>query len=511
MHIYEREVMNAIGVDIGTTNSCAIIGSDLASLEQVGSASANGIIPSYVSVGPNTVYCGEAARQRRTAHPDRTFYEFKRTIARKWRQRALWTSTAKHLTFKLGKPDNPDDPPVYGATLDNKFVQLTSFDLYVYLLKHMFKELPKNKPVVCVATVPATFTGPQREATKNAVAKALPAGSTVTTLNEPTAGAIAYTSRADSEVAPGDYLLVLDVGGGTTDATMVCTTKDGSIDVMRSKGDHDVGGAKLTDAVHTWVVAHCKKKGLKFAKDGTTLLHDRCEEAKRALSSVDEATIALSGVVVGDVEPLGLTRAKFDDLVHNEVSAMCEIATQATGPETSNVKHVVLVGGATRTLLLREHIQHIYTNANIATTLNPETAVARGAAMQALDLISQTTLPTTAAETPTAPKLRSEMLNATISMRVRADQSFVLVQQGTKLPHTYKRDFAPMNARQTRMLMMLTQGEHKLSSCNDVLAQYEIPKACTVTVVIRVGFDGSVRVKVKEKSSGRNLISARAR
>jgi molecular chaperone DnaK (HSP70) len=509
--------MRAVGVDVGTTNSCVVSGTDISSLEPVSTGCANGVVPSYVSVGPTAVYCGEAARQRRAAHGERTFYEFKRTIARKWRQRALWNSTAKHLTFKLGMPKDPDQPPLYGATLNGVFVQLTSFDLYVHLLKHMLKDV--TEPVVCVATVPAMFTGPQRQATKEAVEQALPRGSTVTTLNEPTAAAIAYTNRVD--VAPGEHVLVLDVGGGTTDATLIRVGSHGSINVVRSKGDHEVGGAKLTDAVHTWAAACCKKQGYgKLVGGASVLLHDRCEEVKCVLSSVDEASIALTGVVVvaAEKEPqaLTLTRAKFDDLIHNDVSTICEVATQTTGAETSAVKHVVLVGGATRTRLLREHIQNIYSKAALTTELNPETAVARGAAMQALDLIKQTT--TAAAESSVTtlkkkplPKLRSETLNASISVRVREDQAFVLVPHGTKLPHTCQRLFSPMDAKQRRMLLVLTQGEHKLSSNNDVLASYDIQEACDIELIVKVGFDGSVNVTANDAKRKKSLLDTTLR
>lgn len=512
--------MKAIGIDIGTSNSCVVVGEDLATLEPMTTCSANGVVPSFVSVGPTAVYCGEAALQRHTAHPERTFYEFKRTIGRKWRQHSLWESTAKHLTFKLGMPNNPEDPPVYGATLNSKFVQLTSFDLYVYLLKHMFQDFPNDKPVACVATVPAKFTGPQRDATKKAVMEALPQGSFVTTLNEPTAAAIAYMSKVSKEeVTPGDYLLILDVGGGTTDATLVRVEQEGCIDVIRSMGDHDneVGGAKLTDIIHTWALTHCRKHGLKIAKDGSALLHDRCEEIKRALSMVDEASLALSGVVVGDGNPLVLTRAKFNELVHNEISAMCEIATQTTALETSEVKHVVLVGGATRTPSLRQCLGNIYTKAKITTCLNPETAVARGAAIQALDLLhlAASTAAAPAGATTSScsfkPKLLSETLNATISLRVKADQSFALVKRGTRLPCKVSHSFAPMNEKQSRMLVVLAQGEHKKSSCNDVLGRYEIPRACVMRVTIKVGFDGSVRVEAIEKKTGKKILKEHTR
>lgn len=486
-----------LGIDLGTSNSCVVCGTSAADLDVLSSPVGGAVTPSYVTVGPDAVACGEVAKQKQAAHPDRTFYEFKRTIGRVWSEKRLWADVM-HVPFHLTNPGDPDKPPRYSASLGGKLTQLTAFDLYVHLLRHMLADAPKPVDAV-VATVPAHFHSNQRDATAAAVRRVVGEAAAVTVLDEPTAAAVAYLSKLGDDGPPDGSLMVVDVGGGTTDVTLLRATKRGGIRVLNKDGTPLIGGAKMTDAVHAAVKAHCRKHKVPTGgKDHAVLLRDRAEHAKRVLSTAESTEIA-----VGDGHPpLVLTRDRFEQLINNDVMGVCELAART---KDDDLRHIVLVGGATRIPLLRERLQDTFPDAAVSTRLNPETAVAKGAALHALASAKQRHA------AAAAVALRTEVLGATIGVRVGEDTMHPVIPRRTTIPMRETRRFRPQSHRQRQMRVVLAQGEDRRVSRNAVLGQFTLAGAREIELTIEVGLGGGVVVTAFDAQTKRLLHNERAK
>jgi molecular chaperone DnaK (HSP70) len=489
--------MLAVGIDIGTSNSCVVSGESAAELEVLGSAVGGSVTPSYVTVGPSEVQCGDVSKQRQATNVDCTFYEFKRIIGRVWREKHLW-NTVMHVPFKLTSPRDPEKPPKYTAALNGELVQLTAYDLYVHLMRHLLAELPKDKPMSVVVTVPAHFNDNQRGATVAAARKVLPAGSVVNVLNEPTAAAVAYLSKASEP--PDGTLLVVDVGGGTTDITLLRAGAKGIHVLASNYPTPQVGGAKMTDAVHSAIESHCRRNKIKVTKDGKVLLHDRAEQAKRVLSSVTSTDVALTGLGGGEEpgKPYELTREALESFVNNDIMGICEVAVATC--EGRAPRHVVLVGGATRIPLLRKRLQDMFPDAKVCTDINPETAVARGAALQAI---------TSKEQRKTAMRVVSETLNATIGVRVQDDDMFPLQRKGLRIPCTKTQRFKPVSSGQRSMGIVVAQGEDPRVSRNTVLGEFSIEGAREIELELRISVGGEVKLTACDSKTRQPLINNR--
>lgn len=474
-----------VGIDLGTSNSCLV--SDV-ELEVVPSPMGSNLTPSYVCVGPTQITCGELAKQKQTEHPRCTFYEFKRTVGLAYRQRALWTMV-EQWPFKLGKPKSMDDPPLYSAMLNGDLKQLTSGDLYVHLLEYMTRPLTKRVDMA-VVTVPAKFTSPQRDATVRAVQTALP-HARVEALNEPTAAALTYITKCP--VDPGATVLVLDVGGGTTDVTLLRVSSKENIKVLDTKGD-DVGGAKFTDRIVNAALKHCGKQ--KPSTQGMVMLRDRAEELKRTLSAVESADLSFAGIC--DVDPLTISRRTFVDMIQHDIVSITQCAAMVAGPNPPN--HLVLCGGTTRIPALRERLARMFNKTKISTDVNPDTAVAKGAVLygQSLPALAASPHQPAAAAASAAPVATiQEILGSSVGVRSGAHGVYVLVSKGTRIPCRVDKEFAPADKRQKEMEVVVTQGEEKHVDNNAILGRYMLSGNKDILLSINVDHGGRVDLVVQ--------------
>mgnify|MGYP001246388314 CR=1 FL=1 len=438
--------MSALGIDLGTSNSCVYRWPG----DVLASPNGGTLTPSAVCVGPDAIVCGATALA--TGDPQRTFVGFKRTIGRCYKDKQLWRS-ATEWPFALAPPKDPaTEPPLYCATLGGEFQQLTPFDLYVHLLRYMLRDAGSLAHRI-VATVPAHFDSKQRKATAEAVRQATGKGCEL--LNEPTAAAVAYL-HDNPDRGHGSRVLVVDVGGGTTDATLLLCD-DGDLQVVASEGTSEAGGSVITDCLIRRVG---KQRWIEV------------DEAKRQLSEVHEVELSTGRRI---------TRDEVEETAAPVLEAVARVVTKCVG------KHgppsvVVLCGGTTRMPSLRKRLGAMFPQAELSTDLNPDTAVARGAAIHAASAVAR------------APKA-ADILTASVGVRIREDTMLPLVKRGVSLPHSYARAFMPMSKEQSSSELVILQGNSTVASENTELGRYSL-LACKFVVSVQVDCGGSIAIEV---------------
>lgn len=481
--------MVVLGIDLGTSNSVVARATSVHNAEVINSPVGSVLTPSYVTVGPTDVVCGEVAKQRQATHPKITFFEFKRTIGRSYLEKSMW-DMATDWPFSLTKPKNLNNPPLYSAMLNGTFEQLTAHDLYIHLLRYMLRDVPRD--VDCaVATVPATFKSVQRDATRAAVERVLP-NTRVVILNEPTAAALAYLQQAT--LAPNDEMLVLDVGGGTADATLLTKRSDGTIDVLGTNGSSNLGGAMMTEKMLKEALIHyaASNSGVRVDK---VLLRDAVEQAKKTLSATDRAEVAYPE---HPDSPYVMTRNTLESKVQSEIMEICELAA-VTGGDRPQLKHIVLCGGTTRMPVLRNTLGHMFPDAKMSTDLNPDTAVARGAALHALNEAAAQRRVT---GDNGVPRIR-DILTSSVALRVYRNKAHVVLRRGTRLPAKSVEVFEPMNrTKQTSMDLVFLEGESDV-----VVAKYNIQGSRDIRVTVAAGTNGEVVTQVVDDLTGEHLLS----
>ena len=471
--------MGWLGIDLVTTNSCVYrVGRD-GSGDVVASPTGETLTPSCVCVGPTEVLCGELARG---GPPACTFFGFKRTIGRPYRDQTLWR-TAAEWPFTIQPPPKEDEEPgLYCAWLDGEWAELTPNDLYVHLLRFMLRDVGPCDGVT--VTVPAHFNTVQRAATKAALAKAGVPQCHV--LNEPTAAAIAYLcDKPDLE----GRVLVVDVGGGTIDCTLLECAEGCDVAVLGSDGTSEVGGEVVTDVLLRKVLPAA---GIdRRDKAAVAELREDVERAKKALSLRSEATVRGDAV---------LTREDVDAAAGDMIAAVFALSSKvcADGPPPTVV---VLCGGSTLMPAVRDRLKEMFPTAALSAELNPLTAVAKCAAFHARMQGAVVAAPDDAA----AARPPREILTGGIVVRIDEDTMLALLEAGSRLPCRATRSFRMRDPGQTKVDLLIAQGNNAEVSLNATLGHFELPPG-RVTVKLSVDTDGVVTVNALRPESGERLL-----
>jgi endoplasmic reticulum chaperone BiP len=377
----KREVDGpVIGIDLGTTYSCVGIFKN-GRVEIIPNELGNRITPSVVAFTDEERLVGEAAKNQASNNAKRTIYVVKRLIGRKFEDKEVQRD-AKWLPYdvvsKAGKPYVSVEMPGVGQK------QLSPEEVSAMILVKM-KEVAENylgqEVKYAVVTVPAYFNDAQRQATKDA---GVIAGLEVLRIiNEPSAAAIAYGLDKKEE----KNIIVFDLGGGTFDVSLL-TIDNGVFEVLSTAGDTHLGGEDFDQRVTEHFVKTFKKKhGVDIKQDVRALqkLKSEVEKAKRDLSSVQSVKVYIEGLIDGIDFDEQLTRAKFEelcnDLFKNTLKPV-EQVIEDSGLKKSEVDEIVLVGGSTRIPKIQKLIKDFFNGKEPNRGINPDEAVAYGAAVQ---------------------------------------------------------------------------------------------------------------------------------
>merc|ERR1719436_282866 len=377
--------MSAVGIDLGTTYSCVGVWRNN-TVDIIANDMGERTTPSYVSFSDTERLIGQAAKNQCSRNPKNTIFDAKRLIGRKFND-PIVKADMKLWPFDVKK--NCGDRPIIEVQFKGETRQFFPEEISSMVLAKM-KETAEayigESVKDAVITVPAYFNDSQRQATKDAgrIAEL----NVLRIINEPTAAAIAY--GLDKSDAEEQNVLIFDLGGGTFDVSLL-TIDEGVFEVMATAGDTHLGGEDFDNAL----VDHCtkdfkrKNKGCgDITKNARAMrrLRTQCEQAKRTLSSAVRATIEVDSLFEGYDFHETITRAKFEQICNQQFRACLDPVRKVLEDSKlskSQVDEIVLVGGSTRIPKIQALLSQFFNSKELNKSINPDEAVAWGAAVQA--------------------------------------------------------------------------------------------------------------------------------
>ncbi|KAF7258931.1 hypothetical protein EG68_03598 [Paragonimus skrjabini miyazakii] len=374
--------MPAVGIDLGTTYSCVGVFQH-GKVEIIANDQGNRTTPSYVAFTDTERLIGDAAKNQVAMNPNNTVFDVKRLIGRRYDDPSV-TSDRKHWSFEVVSEANK---PKVRVEYKGEMKTFSAEEVSAMILGKM-KEIAEaylGKTVKdAVITVPAYFNDSQRQATKDA--GAIAGLNVMRIINEPTAAAIAY--GLDKKVGSERHVLIFDLGGGTFDVSIL-TIEDGVFEVKSTAGDTHLGGEDFDNRMVSHFIGEFKRKHKKDISDNKRAvrrLRTACERAKRTLSSSAQANIEIDSLYEGIDFYTSITRARFEELnadLFRSTLDPVEKALRDAKMDKSQIHEVVLVGGSTRVPKVQKLLQDFFNGKELNKSINPDEAVAYGAAVLA--------------------------------------------------------------------------------------------------------------------------------
>merc|ERR1719502_2008099 len=382
----------SVGIDLGTTYSCVGVWQN-DRVEIIANDQGNRTTPSYVAFTETERLIGDAAKSQAAMNAANTVFDAKRLIGRKFTDPGV-QADMKHWPFKV--VSGPGGTPIIEVEYKGETKQFKAEEISSMVLTKM-KEISEafiGKEVKnAVITVPAYFNDGQRQATKDA--GAISGLNVLRIINEPTAAAIAYGLDKKSTSSSERNILIFDLGGGTFDVSLL-TIEEGIFEVKSTAGDTHLGGEDFDNRLVNHFTQEFKRK---FKKDITSnaralrRLRTACERAKRTLSSTAQTTIEIDSLYEGIDFYSSITRARFEEL-NMDLFRNCMDPVEKTLRDAKidkgSVHEVVLVGGSTRIPKIQSLLQDFFNGKELNKSINPDEAVAYGAAVQAAILSGET-------------------------------------------------------------------------------------------------------------------------
>jgi Fe-S protein assembly chaperone HscA len=442
-----------VGIDLGTTNS--LVAYMARGVPQViRDAEGRALVPSVVAFGPGGPQVGDAARRALVRTPDRAVYSIKRFMGKGYED---VRDELRYFPFQVAASQE-----IVRIRLGER--ELTPPEISALVLKDLRRRAERHlgKPVEkAVITVPAYFNEAQRQATKDA--GRIAGLDVLRIVNEPTAACLAYGLQRKKE----GVIAVYDLGGGTFDISIL-KVRDGVFEVLATNGDTHLGGDDFDRVLLDLVLAEVRDEhGIDLAGEADTVQEIRLgvEAARVLLSSVEQTTLTLPLPQHGVTYRRELTRAEVEARIAPIVGRTrepCRRALADAGLDVAQVDEVVLVGGATRTPLVRRRVQEVF-GRTPHSELNPDEVVALGAAVQADILAGGVTHMLLLDVTPLS--LGIETLGGGVG---------VLVPRNTTIPTSAKETFTTSVDGQGVVDMHVVQGERELAKDNRSLARFEL-------------------------------------
>ncbi|XP_057436411.1 heat shock cognate 70 kDa protein-like [Lotus japonicus] len=495
----------AIGIDLGTTYSCVAIWEEQNNrAEIIHNEQGNRTTPSLVAFTDTQRLIGDAAKNQAATNPSNTVFDAKRLIGRKYSDSVV-QDDVKLWPFQVIA--GTDDKPTIVVKYKGEEKYLVPEDTSSMVLTNM-KEIVEaflGSPVKnAVITVPAYFNDSQRKATKDA--GAIAGLNVMRIINEPTAAGLAYGLQKKSTFVGKRNVFIFDLGGGTFDVSILII-EDDSFEVKATAGDTHLGGEDFDNILVDHFVKEFKRKHKKDISGNPRALRrlrSVCEKAKRTLSFASDTIIEVDALFESTDLFSTITRAKFEELnidLFKKCMEIVERCLEDSKMDKSDIDDVVLVGGSSRIPKVQELLKDFFKGKELCKGINPDEAVAYGAAVQAA-LLSECAI-------KNFPNLvLLDITPLSLGWRLKRDHMSVVIPRNTTIPIKMTKDYVTVEDNQSIVLIEVYEGERTRASDNNLLGSFHLsglppaPRGHPIYVCFAIDENGILTVSAEEKTTG---------